>query len=147
MARVSLLGSSCPLISGEQMEGSPHLAGDQFYPRSSSSIIGLFVCSLSSGGAMSPPKPVRRRRRRRSQESLENLRHTQDAFRDFLRDAERSGVQLVAEFSYLSLLCLHTRPLHLICSCLSTPHATSRNPPGLLPKLKPSLMRCDFVEA
>lgn len=44
---VSLLGSSCLLISGEQMEESPHLAGDQFYPRNSgggsSSTLGLFI--------------------------------------------------------------------------------------------------------
>lgn len=49
-AQVCLLGSSCLLISGEQMEESPHLAGDQFYPRSSGSSgsgggsnLGLFI--------------------------------------------------------------------------------------------------------
>lgn len=120
-SRSLLLGSSCSVISGEQMEDSPHLTRDQFCPRSSRSTFSLFVSSLDSVGAMSPPKPVRRRRRR-TQESSEK----EHIFRDFLWDTEGSVVQLLADFSYLSLLCLQPS----VYTCPPHPHATSRNPPA-----------------
>lgn len=118
-SRSLLLGSSCSVISGEQMEESPHLAGDRFCPRSSRTTFSLFVSSLNNSGEMSPPKPVRRWRRR-TQESLER----EHIFRDFLWDPEGSVVQLLADFSYLSLLCLQPS----VYTCPPHPHAASRDP-------------------
>lgn len=59
---------------------------------------------------------------------------THKTWGDFLRDPERSGVQLATEFSYLSLLCLqpsvYTHPPHLIGMSVCALYAASRDPPA-----------------
>lgn len=71
----SLLGSSCLLISSEQMEESPHLTGDRFHPTSSNNsgsnlTFFLFFLSSTAAGGCHPPQK-RWRRRRKALESLE----------------------------------------------------------------------------
>lgn len=100
---VSLLGSSCLLISGEQMEESPHFTGDQFHAKSSgSSILAIFISGRGD---------VTSQTYEEEEENPQRLLQREDG-----RFPGRRGVQQTVEISYLSSLCLlpSVYPLPLI---------------------------------
>lgn len=137
--RVCLVGSSRLLISGEQMEEGPRLAGDQFYPRSSNNSggnLGLFLSSAAAAGRCHLPGKSWRRMRRTRETSL---RHTQDArsvsllrFPGRLWKEQRSaadGVLSLVTFHYFvySHLFTHTSSSSYL---FVSPRAASRNLPA-----------------
>lgn len=120
--RASLLGSSCLLISSEQMEESPHLTGDRFLPTSSNNSRSNLasVWARRQQADVTSSQKVEKKTESPG-EFGEDVLDTQQPFFEQISSETQKGATfscwLSLEFSYLSLLCLHpsvyTHPLHL----------------------------------